>query len=175
MTFIHALVDPLPNNSLLSTLLEQQYLHLVALVASHIDESLVSTSTRKCAVSISGHLLASLYDKTSLDNEHEDILAGPNYLREITNSVTILMECHASMSLKCVRVWVKVLEKVSQNPLHADALTKSGLMEILIDAVPWTDFGKSTEDDRRATFDDLTRLDVKLKSAGRRSYVCRTF
>ncbi|KAG8919192.1 hypothetical protein FRC02_001826, partial [Tulasnella sp. 418] len=162
--FIHALaVNPLPNTSILSTLLKKQYLHLVALIASHSDESLVSTSTCKSAVSIFGHLLGSLYEETSQDTEPKDLLAGLDCLKEITIAVTVLMDCHASMGLECIRIWVKVMEKVSLSSLHADALTKSGLVEALIDAVPWTDFGELTEDDRRATFDDLTRLDVKLK------------
>ncbi|KAG8917905.1 hypothetical protein FRC02_002778 [Tulasnella sp. 418] len=42
-------------------------------------------------------------------------------------------------------------------------LHQSGLVEALIDAVPWVDFGEPDEARRRTIFDQLTRLNNDLK------------
>ncbi|KAG8944933.1 hypothetical protein FRC03_001867 [Tulasnella sp. 419] len=163
ITFISALVDSVPNISLLSTSLEKQYMSPVAMIASHSDESLVSTATRQKAVSIVGHLLDSLYDKTSQNGSEEDMSTYTPYLKEVAKAIAILVDSHGSVDWKCINVWVNLLDKVSQNPLQVEMLHQSGLVEALTDAVPWIDFGEPDEVRRRRIFDQLTRPNKDLK------------
>ncbi|KAG8928408.1 hypothetical protein FRC02_006928 [Tulasnella sp. 418] len=161
ISFIVALVDSLPHTSLLSNLLERQYLRPVALIASHSDDTLVSTLTRQRAIYILGQLWASRHEKTNQSNDYEDAWDPKEVAEAVAKGVTILVECLGNIDTTYVRIssWIDLLNKVSQDPPHADMLKQTGLVEVLLEAVAWTDTEKLGE----SVPGDLESLKDKLK------------